>query len=95
MPAIHRIISVKNPSKDRFGNARLMRKRTVLRKQDGGALLRQVRICPALLGHKSDDFTLEIVGFFFIYRLASFGFDHNFDHDAKILSGLISAVILT
>ena len=26
--------------------------------------------------HKSNDFTLEIVGFF-VYRLASFGFDHN------------------
>ena len=25
---------------------------------------RQVRICPALLDHKSNDFTLEIVGFF-------------------------------
>ena len=32
--------------------------------------------------HKSNDFTLEIVGFF-VYRLASFGFDHNFDHNAK------------
>ena len=35
-----------------------------LRKQDGGALPRQVRICPALLDQKSNDFTLEIVGFF-------------------------------
>ena len=32
--------------------------------------------------HKSNDFTLEIVGFF-VYKLASFGFDHNFDHNAK------------
>ena len=32
--------------------------------------------------HKSNDFTLEIVGFFF-YRLTSFGFDHNFDHNAN------------
>ena len=32
--------------------------------------------------HKSNDFTLEIVGFF-VYRLASFGFDHNFDHNAN------------
>ena len=31
---------------------------------------------------KANDFTLEIVGFF-VYRLASFGFDHNFDHNAK------------
>ena len=31
--------------------------------------------------HKSNDFTLEIVGFF-VYRLALFGFDHNFDHNA-------------
>ena len=30
---------------------------------------------------ESNDFTLEIVGFFFIYGLASFGFDHNFDHN--------------
>ena len=53
-----------------------MRKRMVLRKQDGGAVPRQVRICPVLLDYKSNDFTLEIVGFF-AYRLASFGFDHN------------------
>ena len=26
----------------------------------------KVRICPALLDHKSNDFTLEIVGFFFL-----------------------------
>ena len=32
--------------------------------------------------HKTNDFTLEIVGFF-VYRLASFGFNHNFDHNAK------------
>ena len=32
---------------------------------------------------KSNDFMLEIVGFFFVYRLASFGFDHSFDHNAK------------
>ena len=42
----------------------LLSNRTVLRKQDGGALPRQVRICPALLDHKSNGFTLEIVGFF-------------------------------
>ena len=44
---------------------------------------RQVWICLALLDHKSNDFTLEIVGFFFVYGLTSFGFDHNFDHNAK------------
>ena len=32
--------------------------------------------------HKTNDFTLEIVGFF-VCRLASFGFDHNFDHNAN------------
>jgi len=32
--------------------------------------------------HKSNDFTLEIVGFF-VYSLASFGFDHNYDHNAN------------
>ena len=32
--------------------------------------------------HKSNDFTLEIVGFF-VCGLASFGFDHNFDHNAN------------
>ena len=42
----------------------------------------KVRICPALLDHKSNDFTLEIVGFF-VFGLTSFGFDHNFDHNAK------------
>ena len=31
---------------------------------------------------KSNDFTQEIVGFFFVYGLVSFGFDHNFDHNA-------------
>ena len=30
---------------------------------------------------KANDFTLEIVGFF-ACGLASFGFDHNFDHNA-------------
>ena len=61
----------------------LLSNRTVLRKQDGGALPRQVRICPALLGQKSNDLTLEIVGFFFfVCGLTSFGFDHNFDHNA-------------
>ena len=44
---------------------------------------RQVRICPALLDHKSNDFSLEIVGFFFVCGLTSFGFDHNFDHNAN------------
>ena len=42
----------------------------------------KVRICSALLDHKSNDFTLEIVGFF-VCGLASFGFDHNFDHNAN------------
>ena len=32
--------------------------------------------------HKSDDFTLEIVEFF-VCGLTSFGFDHNFDHNAN------------
>ena len=32
--------------------------------------------------HKSNDFTLGIVGFF-VCGLTSFGFDHNFDHNAK------------
>lgn len=32
--------------------------------------------------HKSNDFTLEIVGFF-VCGLTSFGFDHNFDHNAN------------
>ena len=32
--------------------------------------------------HKSNDFTLEIVGFF-ACGLTSFGFDHNFDHNAN------------
>ena len=32
---------------------------------------------------KSNDFTLEIVGFFFVCGLTSFGFDHNFDHNAN------------
>ena len=33
------------------------------------------------MDHKSNDFTLEIVGFF-VCSLTSFGFDHNFDHNA-------------
>ena len=36
-----------------------------------------------MLDHKSNDFTLEVVGFFFACGLTSFGFDHNFDHNAK------------
>lgn len=43
---------------------RLLSNRTVLRKQDGGAVPRQVRICLALLDHKCNDLTLEIVAFF-------------------------------
>ena len=35
-----------------------------------------VLTCSALLDHKTNDFTLEIVGFF-VCGLASFGFDHN------------------
>ena len=34
----------------------LLSNRTVLRKQDGGALPRQVRICPVLLNHKIQRF---------------------------------------
>ena len=64
------------PSNRAMRKVGLLSNRTVLRKQDGGAVPRQVRICPALLDHKSNDFMLEIVGFF-VYRLASFGFDHN------------------
>ena len=30
-----------------------------------------------MLDHKSNDFTLEIVGFFFVCGLTSFSFDHN------------------
>ena len=32
--------------------------------------------------HKSNDFTLEIVGFFLFIGWPQFGFDHNFDHNA-------------
>ena len=50
-----------------------------IRRKDGDG---KVRLGKHKADHKSNDFTLEIVGFF-VYRLASFGFDHNFDHNAN------------
>ena len=41
--------------------------------------------------HKSNDFTLEIVGFF-VCGLTSFGFDHNFDHNANDFIWSIASV---
>ena len=45
-----------------------------------------------MLDHKSNDFTLEIVGFF-VCGLTSFGFDHNFDHNAKDFIWSIAGVV--
>ena len=44
----------------------LLSNRTVLRKQDGGALPRQVRICPVLLNHKIQRFHVRNRWIFFI-----------------------------
>ena len=53
---------------------------------------RQVRICPALLDHKSNDFTLEIVGFFLFVGWHHLVLTTILTTMPKILSGLISAV---
>ena len=42
--------------------------------------------------HKTNDFTLEIVGFF-VCGLTSFGFDHNFDHNANDFIWSIAGVV--
>ena len=52
----------------------------------------KVRICPALLDHKSNDFTLEIVGFFSFMGWPHAGLTTILTTMPKILSGLISAV---
>lgn len=44
-----------------------------IRRKDGDG---KVRLGKHKADQKSNDFMLEIVGFF-VYRLASFGFDHN------------------